>query len=57
MMNELTERMWGVARSTPSLGNLIDHFLDWIEELGGLMAPAAIDGLVCSKVRTRMLRD
>jgi hypothetical protein len=56
-MNELIERMSGVAQSTPSLGKLIDHFLDWIEDLSDLMAPAAIDGLICSEVQTPMLLD
>jgi hypothetical protein len=49
--------MWGAALSLPSLGDMMDVFLDWIEELGGVMAPPAIDGLICNEVRSRNLLD
>ncbi|HLZ02762.1 MAG TPA: hypothetical protein VKR55_11500 [Bradyrhizobium sp.] len=41
----------------PSLSDLIDKVLDWIEEQSGTMAPLAIDGLVCCEAETRMLLD
>jgi hypothetical protein len=56
MMQKFAERMWGAALSM-SLGCLIDRFLDRIEELSGVIAPAPIDGLVCSEARTRALLD
>jgi hypothetical protein len=51
MMTQLTARMWDAALSLPSLGDMIDMFLDWIEELSGTMAPPAVDGLICNDVR------
>jgi hypothetical protein len=57
MMNQLTARIWGAALSMPSLGDLIDKFLNWVESVGIAIAPASIDGLVCSEIRTRVLLD
>jgi hypothetical protein len=53
MMNQLTEWIRGAALAMPSLSELTDRFLDWIEELGAAMAPAPTDGLV----RVRILLD
>jgi len=57
MMNQLTVWISGAALSLPSLGNLIDRFLDWIEELSAVTEPPAIDGLICDEVRSRVLLD
>jgi hypothetical protein len=57
MMNQMTKRIWGAALSMPSLSDLIEGFLDWIEQLSGAIAPASIDGLICNEVRTRVLLD
>lgn len=57
MMNQMTKRICGAALSMPSLSGLIEGFLDWIEELSGVIAPASIDELVCNEVRTRVLLD
>ena len=57
MMNQLTVWIWGAALSLPSLGNMIDRFLDWIEELSAVTAPPANDGLICNEVRSRVLLD
>ncbi len=57
MMNQMTRRIWGAALSMPSLSELIEGFLDWIEPLSGVIVPASIDGLVRNEVRARVLRD
>jgi len=46
-------RMWGAALSLPSLGDMIDVFLDRIEELSGLLAPPVVNGFVCNEIRPR----
>ena len=50
MVIKLTTRMWGTALAM-SPGNLIDKFLDWIEELSGTLLPAHVEGLVQAEVR------
>jgi len=57
MMIQLTEWIWSVSRSMPRLDDLIDRFLDRIEELSVAMALAPIDGLVSFEVRDIVLLD
>lgn len=57
MMNWLRERIWGAALSMPSLNDLIDKALDWIEGPGVPMVPPAVDGLIYNEVRIRVPRD
>ena len=57
MMNWLRERIWGAALSMPSLNDLIDKALDWIEGPGVPMVPPAMDGLIYDEVRIRVPRD
>ena len=56
MMNQLAERMW-VAALAMSPGNLVDKFLNWLEELRGALALAETDGLVRNEARTKVLFD
>lgn len=51
MMIQLTQWIWRASRSMPRLDDLIDRFLDRIEELSVAMAPASTDGLVSCEVR------
>ena len=51
MMIQLTEWIWRASRSMPRLDDLIDGFLDRIEELSVAMAPASTDRLVSCEVR------
>jgi hypothetical protein len=57
MMIQLTEWIWGASRSMPRLDDLIDRFLDRIEELSVAMAPAPIAGLVSCEARAVLLLD
>jgi len=57
MMIQLTEWIWGASRSMPRLDDLIDRFLDRIEELGVAMAPAPVDGLTSCEARAIVLLD
>jgi hypothetical protein len=50
MISKTAEQMWGAALSM-SPANLIDKFLDWIEELGGAMVPAQVERLVRTEQR------
>ena len=56
MMNQLAERMRVVALSM-SPGHLVDKFLDWLEELRGVMALAEVNSLARNESRTRVLYD
>jgi len=56
MMKKFAERMWSATLST-SLEHLIDQFLNWIEELSRVIAPAQIGRLVNSEVRAKVLLD
>ncbi len=44
MIGRTAERIWGAALSM-SLGNLIDKFLDWLDELRSVIVPAHVAGL------------
>src|SRR6185437_4687313 len=57
MMIQLTEWIWGALRSMPRLDDLLDGFLDRIEELSVAMAPAPINGLVPCEVKAIVLLD
>lgn len=57
MMIQLTEWIWRASRSMPRLDDLIDGFLDRIEELSVAMAPAPINGLVPCEVKAIVLLD
>ena len=50
MMNQITERMWGVRLSILSPTCLIDRLLDRIEELSGVILPAQANGLSCREI-------
>jgi hypothetical protein len=50
MIGKTAEQMWGVALAM-SPGNLIDKFLDWLEELSGTLLPAHVEGLTRIKER------
>ncbi len=57
MMIQLTKWICGASRSMPRLDDLIDRFLDRIEELSVAMAPAPADRLVSCEVRALARRD
>ena len=44
MIGKTAERIWGAALSM-SPGNLIDKFLDWLDEVRGAIVPAHVEGL------------
>lgn len=54
MVKEIMQQIWDTARLMLSPGDLIDQFLDWLEELSGA---DQIDRLVTSKVRAEALVD
>jgi hypothetical protein len=58
MMNQTAERMWNAGLSMPSLGFLVDRFLDWVEQLGhAMMLPAQADHLSCREIRIETQLD
>jgi hypothetical protein len=56
MMNQLAERMRVTALSM-SPEQLIDKFLDWLDELRDAMALAEINRLAPNEARTKVLFD
>ena len=57
MVNQIVEQMRDAARLMLSPGCLIDKFLDWIEELSGVLAAAQGDEPVSREGRTEALVD
>ena len=51
MMIQLADWICRASRSMPRLDDLMDRFLDRIEELSVAMTPASTDGLVSCEVR------
>ena len=53
MVNHTAERMYGAARLMLNPGRVIDKFLDWIEEHGGIAVVEAVQsgGLPSDKTR------
>ena len=46
-----------VVALSMSPGHLVDKFLDWLEELRGVMALAEVNSLARNELRTRVLYD
>jgi hypothetical protein len=50
MIGKTAQQIWDAALAM-SPGNLIDKFLDWVDELGGMMLPARVEEFVLVEQR------
>ena len=56
MMIKTAVQVWDAALAM-SPGDLIDKFLDWVEELSNTMVVARSDALALIKIRSETQRD
>jgi hypothetical protein len=56
MMIKAAEQMWRAALAMSRI-DLSNKFLDWIEQLGGVLAPAQVNRPACIKIRIDARRN
>ena len=57
MIGKTAERIWGAALLMLNPGELVDKFLDWVEDLSATMVPAQVCVIANNETRSEALLD